>query len=170
MRCAQVLVLLRMGPVSIGGGNRCVVVRHRSVSAGWRWEFFVSFSVENTFQSAKYFTSHCCSELGEEGKSCGHAKYDVVQKDDVEVAQPLHASKATNKVEIRDTCKQRHQHMTTENCFQITVIKSTHTEVEICERKTAVYVSSKAENGDLATKAKVLRCCCRRAPQRRGWV
>jgi hypothetical protein len=76
--------------------HSCISKQNMQVqSAGW----FISPSIK--------FPPNCGSKLvGKAKSSCG-SKHNVVQEDNLEVAQPLDTSKVTEKVKICDTCYQK---------------------------------------------------------------
>lgn len=66
--------------------------------------------LESSHQSGNYFPAQCGCKLCEQAECSGDGEDDVVEEDDVEVAQPVHAAETSNQVEVGDTWKALHVH------------------------------------------------------------
>lgn len=60
-------------------------------------------SEDGLFQTVKELPSNGCREFGEQTESSSHNKRQVVRENDVEIANPLHATKVAQKVEVGDS-------------------------------------------------------------------
>lgn len=60
--------------------------------------------LKGSFQPVVYFSPNCRSEFREQTQGSWDSKQDVVQEDDVEVTQPVHAAEVANQIKVCDAC------------------------------------------------------------------